>query len=253
MSVDLPGLDVAMKSLPALPAWADPDNEVATGELVARTIEPSRWQTFLGAVEQGMTQRQAIAEAGISRYMLTGALRTEPKCREQYEEAKIAAVWRNWDYEVVEEIMVAIMTAEHGGYLNKILAERGLDTASFYQLMTRDPMVKEMYEEARQIQAEHMADEMQQIADYGLNDTYTDDKGRQRIDQDVVQRSRLRVDTLKWRMSKLHWRRFGDKIQQEQNVNLVVDHAERLEAARKRRDLLNAERVGGVKSGNDKR
>jgi hypothetical protein len=90
-----------------------------------------------------------------------------------------------------------------------------------------------------------MADELQYIADYGLNDTYTDDKGRKRVDQDVVQRSRLRVDTMKWRMSKLHWKRFGDRVQQDQNINLVVDHAERLEAARKRLDSLNAERIKG--------
>jgi len=230
--------------LPALPDWANPDDETVTGELVARAIEPEQWVQFLGRIEQGVSQRDACAETGISRYTLTGALRTEPKCREQYEAAKIAAVWRNWDYETVEEIMVAIMTAERGGYLNRILEDRGLDASSFYYLMNRDPVVKEMYEEAREIQAEHMADEMQNIADYGLNDTYTDDKGRTRVDQDVVQRSRLRVDTLKWRLSKLHHRRFGDKIQQDQNINLVVDHAERLEAARRRRDKLNATRVG---------
>ncbi len=50
---------------------------------------------------------------------------------------------------------------------------------------------------------------------------------------------------MKWRMSKLHWKRFGDKVQQDQNINLVVDHAERLEAARRRRDKLNAKRVNG--------
>lgn len=231
--------------LPALPDWANPDDESVTGELVARTIEPAAWQTFLGAIELGNTQKEACSESGISRRALTGALRAEPKCREQYEEARIAAVWRNWDYETVEEIMIAIMTNEKSGYLKRILEDRGLNVDSFYYLMTRDPTVKEMYEEARQIQAEHMADEMQAIADDGMNDTYTDDKGRQRVDQDVVQRSRLRVDTMKWRMSKLHWKRFGDKIQQSQDINLVVDHAERLEAARRRRDKLNAERVKG--------
>lgn len=234
---------VAGSKLPALPDWANPDDEAVTGELVAKTVPHDKWMEFLGMIEQGETQRDASAAIGLSRYKLTGILRAEPKCREQLEQAKIASVWRNWDFETVEEIMVAIMTAEHGGYLNKILEDRGLDSSSFYLLMTRDPTVREMYEEARQIQAEHMADEMQHIADYGLNDTYTDDKGRTRIDQDVVQRSRLRVDTMKWRMSKLHWKRFGDKVQQDQNINLVVDHADRLEAARRRRDKLNAKRV----------
>jgi hypothetical protein len=127
--------------------------------------------------------------------------------------------------------------------LNKILDDRGLDQSRFYYLMNRDENVRQMYEEARQIQAENMSDELQYIADFGLNDTYTDDKGRTRVDQDVVQRSRLRVDTMKWRMAKLHWKRFGDRVQQDQNIHMVVDHAERLEAARKRLDILNAGRA----------
>ena len=231
--------------LPAVPEWADPHNNVMTGELVGGAIPPKAWVVFLGKIQDGKSQAEAIAGSGVTRYKLNGVLRSDSKAREQYEEAKIAAVWRNWDFETVEEIMVAIMTCESGGFLKKILEDRGLPIANFYHLMNRDPTVKQMYEEARQIQAEHMADELQYIADYGLNDTYTDDKGRKRVDQDVVQRSRLRVDTMKWRMAKLHWKRFGDRVQQDQNINLVVDHAERLEAARKRLDSLNAERIKG--------
>lgn len=228
-----------------LPAWTDPHNKLVTGELVGDLIEPGKWAAFLGKIQEGKSQAEALDGSGVTRYKLNGVLRADAQAREQYEEAKIAAVWRNWDYETVEEIMVAIMTGEQGGYLKRILEDRGLKTDSFYYLMTRDPTVKQMYEEARQVQAEHMADELQYIADYGLNDTYTDDKGRTRVDQDVVQRSRLRVDTMKWRMSKLHWKRFGDRVQQDQNINMVVDHAERLEAARKRLDHLNAERTKG--------
>lgn len=228
-----------------VPAWANPENNAVTGEMVARTVDPKIWAEFLGRLEDGKTVAEALKDAGLTRYAFNGAVRTDSRARAEYEEAKIAAVWRNWDFETVEEIMTALMTAEHGGYLNKILDDRGLDISSFYYLMNRDPMVKEMYEEARQIQAEHMADEMQSIADFGMNDTYTDDKGRRRVDQDVVQRSRLRVDTLKWRLSKLHYKRFGDKIQQEVDANLKVDHADKLEAGRKRLEALNAQRAKG--------
>jgi hypothetical protein len=222
-----------------LPDWADPENK----KMVAKVIDPEKWALFLGGVENGNTVAQSLKSAGISRRRFNGAMRTEPKAREQYEEARIAAVWKTWDYEVVEEIMIALMTCEQGGHLNRILEDRGLNSASFYYLMNRDPAVKDMYEEARQVQAEIMADKLQSIADDGVNDTYTDDNGRVRIDQDVVQRSRLRVDTMKWRLSKLHHKRFGDKIQQEQNINMVVDHAERLEAARKRKDKLFSQRT----------
>ncbi len=102
-----------------------------------------------------------------------------------------------------------------------------------------------MYEEARQIQAENMGDEIQKIADFGLNDTYTDDRGNKRVDHEVVKRSDLRTKVMMWRMSKLHYRKFGDRIQQDVQANVTVDHAERLENARKRRDELNAKRVKG--------
>ena len=41
------------------------------------------------------------------------------------------------------------------------------------------------------------------IADDGLNDNYTDDDGNERTLADVIQRSKLRVDTRKWIASKL--------------------------------------------------
>lgn len=227
-----------------LQAWMDPGDKVVTGELVG-SIPPQQWSDLLGRVAGGTPVPEALKSTKVTRYALDGAIRTDAKAREQYEEAKIAALWRDWDFETLEEIMVAIMTNRNGGYLNAILDDMGLSGSGFYRLMARDPLVKEMYEEARQIQAEISADEMQRIADYGLNDTYTDDKGRTRVDQDVVQRSRLRVDTMKWRLAKLHHRRFGDRIQQDVQQNIVVDHAERLEMARKRRDELNAKRTGG--------
>lgn len=228
----------------ALPEWADPGDKVVTGELVG-SIEPVKWANFIGLISEGELVAEAARRAGITRYQVNGAVRTDSKAREQYEEAKIAAVWRNWDVETIEEVLTALMMCEENGHLNKILDNRGLDSASFYRLMQRDPMVKETYEEARQIQAEVMADEMQAIADDGLNDTYTDDKGNRRVDQDVFQRSRLRVDTMKWRMSKLHWKRFGDKQQHQIDANVTVDHAHRLEAGRKRLEDLHRSRGGG--------
>lgn len=221
------------QTLPAIPRWADPEDKAITGELVG-PVNPKTWQTFIGLVADGHLVPEAMRESGIRRHQLEGALRVDSNARAQYEEAKIAAVRRNWDVETIEEVFTRLMTCEQGGYLVKILEDMGLDSASFYRLIQRDPQIKEMYDEARQIQAEVMADELQAIADYGMNDTYTDRRGNVRVDQDVVQRSRLRVDTLKWRLAKLHHKRFGDRIQQDQSIDLKVDHVSRLDEARKR-------------------
>jgi hypothetical protein len=232
-----------MSTSVALPDWADPDNTVVTGELIG-SIEPATWSRFIGTIATGTKVADAMKAVGIKRSELEGAMRVNSIAKEQYQAAKMDALRRNWTQDEIEDVMVSIMTGQHGGYLNKILEDLMLDQRSFYVLMTRDPEVRELYEEARQIQAENMADKMQMIADDGENDTYTDDKGRTRVDNDVVQRSRLRVDTMKWRVSKLHWKRFGDKVQQEQNVNLNVNHAEKLEQGRKRLEKLNATRGG---------
>lgn len=69
------------------------------------------------------------------------------------------------------------------------------------------------YTRAKEIQAESMVEDILQIADDGLNDTYIDENGNTRTDKDVVARSRLRVESRKWIASKLLPKKYGDKIE----------------------------------------
>lgn len=68
------------------------------------------------------------------------------------------------------------------------------------------------YTRAVQIRAGVWAEEIMEIADDGRNDTYIDDNGNERTDTDVVARSRLRVDTRKWMLSKVLPKIYGDKV-----------------------------------------
>ena len=43
--------------------------------------------------------------------------------------------------------------------------------------------------------------------------TYTDKEGNERIDQGDVARRKLRADNLKWLMSKLQPKKYGDKLE----------------------------------------
>lgn len=70
----------------------------------------------------------------------------------------------------------------------------------------------DQYARARQAQAYKWAEDILDIADDGLNDTYVDENGKARIDFDVIQRSRLRVDTRKWLLSKVLPKIYGDKL-----------------------------------------
>lgn len=72
-----------------------------------------------------------------------------------------------------------------------------------------------LYTRAREIGYHGMADEVLEIADDGRNDTLTDEDGNEITNQDVIQRSRLRVDTRKWILAKMLPKIYGDKITQE--------------------------------------
>ena len=68
------------------------------------------------------------------------------------------------------------------------------------------------YKSSRDAQYDYYAEQIIDIADDGRNDTYLDDEGRSRTDQDVIARSRLRVDARKWYVSKLAHKKYGEKL-----------------------------------------
>lgn len=71
------------------------------------------------------------------------------------------------------------------------------------------------YARAREIQAENMFDEILDISDDGSNDFMTITKGDISYnveDREVTNRSKLRVDTRKWYLSKVLPKKFGDKL-----------------------------------------
>ena len=75
---------------------------------------------------------------------------------------------------------------------------------------------REQYARARRAQAERMAVDILDIADNGTNDFYErETKAGNTIttpDTEAIQRSRLRVDTRKWLLSKLLPKKYGDKM-----------------------------------------
>ena len=72
------------------------------------------------------------------------------------------------------------------------------------------------YEDARQDQTQHLFDELLEIADDGQADHImrkgSDGKEYEAIDAEHIARSRLRVDTRKWYLSKVLPKVYGDKL-----------------------------------------
>lgn len=73
------------------------------------------------------------------------------------------------------------------------------------------PAFRDQYATSRDIGYKLMADEILEIADEGKRDTYIDANGDERTNMDVIARSRLRVDTRKWILSKVLPKLYGDK------------------------------------------
>ena len=70
------------------------------------------------------------------------------------------------------------------------------------------------YARAKELQMEYLADEILDISDDGSNDLMTIVKGDMSYEaenKEVTNRSKLRVDSRKWLMSKLN-RKFADKV-----------------------------------------
>lgn len=83
---------------------------------------------------------------------------------------------------------------------------------TIFRWLSKHPSFRQQYDVAKEMGMAAMAEEILEIADDGSNDTYVDEEGRPRVDTDVIQRSRLRVDTRKWLMSKLAPKKYGDKV-----------------------------------------
>lgn len=103
-----------------------------------------------------------------------------------------------------------------GETLRAVCRDEGMPAASTVLAWTaKHNGFSEQYAKAREIGYQQMADEIVEIADDGSNDTYLDEEGNRRTDTDVIGRSRLRVDTRKWLLSKALPKVYGEKQQLE--------------------------------------
>lgn len=107
-----------------------------------------------------------------------------------------------------------------GQSLRSICAEDSFpECATVFNWLAKYPEFLEQYTQAREIQADVMADEICDIADDGTNDWM--DRQLQNgqtirvVDHEHIQRSRLRVDARKWVASKLKPKKYGDKVSTE--------------------------------------
>jgi hypothetical protein len=91
------------------------------------------------------------------------------------------------------------------------------------------PIFSAKYTQAKQFQAELMAESSEDVIEELTQYEFNDKDGATRIDAGIIARARLLIDTRKWHASKLAPKIYGDKIQTETiNESNNIDVAEKV-------------------------
>lgn len=106
--------------------------------------------------------------------------------------------------------------------MRHISNDLGLCWTTVYDWMEADPEFALRIARAREEGYDAIALDALKIADDGLNDTYMTEDGIERTNTDVIQRSKLRVETRLKLLAKWSPKRYGDKLDVESKGSLTV-------------------------------
>ena len=124
-------------------------------------------------------------------------------------------VGRPTDYNQDKAILICSRMAE-GESLRSICRDESMPALSTVFLwVAKHSEFSEQYKLAMASRADAMFEDMIEIADDGRNDYIVSGDGDERFNTEHVQRSRLRLDTRKWMLSKMLPKKYGEKITDE--------------------------------------
>ncbi len=143
-----------------------------------------------------------------------------------------------------------------GRTLNQVCRDPDIPAASTIRAWRRkNPAFDSQYAAAREDLYAHWAAEIVDIADDGTTDYITkigrNGREYQAVDQEHIQRSRLRVDTRRWLLSKLVPATYGDHVELEVGGSVTVQHelSDRERMRRMALFLLEDQAAGGLIEG----
>jgi len=125
-----------------------------------------------------------------------------------------------------------------GTSVNTLCKRDDMPTSStIFLWLSKHKEFSEKYAEAKEMAAEALAEEIFDIADNGSNDWMesNDNEGSAayRLNGENIQRSRLRVDTRKWYLSKIVPKKYGDRHHVEHDISDSLSNiAARLQKAK---------------------
>ena len=114
-----------------------------------------------------------------------------------------------------EQVVVILQRLSDGETLRSICQTDGMPAESTVRkwVMQDTHGLRDRYNQAREIGYMCMADDLLEIADDSASDWIEVD-GEKKANKEVVQRSRLRVDTRKWILAKALPKIYGDRVVQ---------------------------------------
>jgi len=199
-----------------------------------------RWQKVVEAIAHGADRKEAAKKAGISKRTIDAYLISNVSAHSQLRDAQLLHLRRAWPTEKVEKLLVRIALGDTLPIAAEKLNIKRKELGGLYRLLLQDKAMRKWYDDARVLQAETFADQIIDIADDSGNDRL--ENGR--INHEVVNRSKIRVDTRKWLMGSYVKRRFGDHKHVEHSGDINVNHAVILSGGRKRVEMMHAKRTG---------
>lgn len=126
-----------------------------------------------------------------------------------------------------------------GESVRAVCKDKGMPVLStFFLWLSKHDEFSKQYAKAKELSIEALAEEMFDIADNGGNDWIevngdSDSKSAYKANGENIQRSKLRVDTRKWYLSKIAPKKYGESQRIEHDVSdKVADIAERVKRAR---------------------
>ncbi|ELY4440254.1 DNA packaging protein [Cronobacter dublinensis] len=145
--------------------------------------------------------------------------------------------------------IICLRLAE-GESLRSVCRDEGMPSKqAVLRWLARNESFRAQYVRAKEEGAEAIAEELFDIADDGSNDWMEKlDKDGEAIGYQLngehVQRSKLRIDTRKWYLSKIMPKKYGDRIQHDQSITFSNLSDEELD--KKLQELSNAQSQPGA-------
>lgn len=146
-----------------------------------------------------------------------------------------------WDEQKKEKAFESIVDRiTNGESLRQIIYDADRDTFPtfnlFFKWLSESKDLAYRYAQACEVRSELIFDEMFDIADDSTKDIQEielpDGRFVDKVDYEHIQRSKLRIDTRKWALSKMNPKKYSDKVDittNQESINKPVDQKEILD------------------------